>query len=231
MQCRMTGNVQRFNPAFEVALVQQSSLASTVNEPVVSDRIGDHVEIIGTSSGVEQKAKTPVEKDVHVGRYKVPAESIRDASSCRNVRRRLLPTFSSMFANASELPASIDPHTEPADTNENCSLPNRHCILISTVFERFRNMSAANVESDSMSRLGVGKRLLSNTFSPCVPVNRFEPLSPVAESISINQNARMCVAPSEEHATKVSWRFRNACSNNFRSFKFGIPKTGDNHGV
>ncbi|GJY41895.1 hypothetical protein Tco_0429165 [Tanacetum coccineum] len=92
-------------------------------------------------------------------------------------------------------------------------------------------MPAANVESDSMSRLGVGKRLLSNTFSPCVPVNRFEPLSPVAESISINQNARMCVAPSEEHATKVSWRFRNACSNNFRSFKFGIPKTGDNHGV
>ncbi|GJY41894.1 hypothetical protein Tco_0429164, partial [Tanacetum coccineum] len=124
MQFRMTGNVQRFNLAFEVALVQQSGLAPTINEPVVSDRISDHVEIIGTSSGVEQKAKTPVEKDVYVGRYKVPAESIRDASSCRNVRRRLLPTFSSMSTNASELPASIDPHTKPADTNENCSLPN-----------------------------------------------------------------------------------------------------------
>ncbi|GKA82117.1 hypothetical protein Tco_0788865 [Tanacetum coccineum] len=198
MQCRTTCNVQRFNPAFEVALVQQSGLAPAIKEPVV---------------------------------YKVLAESIRDAGSCRNVRRRLLPTFSSMSANANELPASIKPHTEPAHTNENCGPPNRHCIPISTVFEQFRNMPAANVESDSMSQLGVGKRLLSNMFSPCVPVDRSEPLSPVAESISINRNARMCVAPSEEHTTKVSWRFRNACSNNFRSFEFGIPKTGDKHGV
>ncbi|GKA44466.1 hypothetical protein Tco_0737190 [Tanacetum coccineum] len=209
MQCRTTGNVQRFNPAFEVALVQQSGLAPAIKEPVVFDRIGDHVEITGTSSGVEQKVKTPVEKGI------VLAESIRDAGSCRNVRRRLLPTFSSMSANANELQASIKPHTEPAHTNENCGPPNRHCIPISTVFERFRNMPAANVESDSMSRLGVGKWLLSNMFSPCVPVDRSEPLSPVAESISINRNARMCVAPSEEHTTKVSWRFRNACINNF----------------
>ncbi|GKD23254.1 hypothetical protein Tco_1224957, partial [Tanacetum coccineum] len=137
---------------------------------------------------------------VHVERYKVPAESIRDAGSCRNVRRRLLPTFSSMSANASELPASIEPHTEPAHTNENCSPPNRHCIPISTVFERFRNMPATNVESDSMSQLGVGKRFLSDIVSPCMPADRFEPFSAVAESISVKQNAMTCVAPSEEHA-------------------------------
>nr|GEW61263.1 DNA helicase [Tanacetum cinerariifolium] len=163
----------------------------------------DHVEITGTSFDVEQKVKTPVEKgfclfiDVHVGSYKVPAKSIRDIGSYKNVRHRLLPTFSSMSANASKLPTSIEPHTEPAHTNEN----------------------------------RVGKWLLSNTFSPCVHVDRSEPLSPVDKSISIKQNARMCVAPSEEHDSKVLWRFRNACSNKFRSFEFGISKTGDNHGV
>nr|GEX84270.1 hypothetical protein [Tanacetum cinerariifolium] len=71
MHCRTTGNVQRFNLAFEVALVQQSGLVPAIKEPVVFDRIG------------------------------------------------------------------------------------------------------------------VGKRLLSNTFSPCVPVGRSKPLSPVAESISV----------------------------------------------
>ncbi|GKE35094.1 RNA-directed DNA polymerase, eukaryota, partial [Tanacetum coccineum] len=172
----------------------------------------EHVDITGTSSDVERKFTTPIEK------------------GCRNVRRRLLPTFSSMSANASEFPASIKPHTEPAYSIENCGLPYRHCIPILTVFERFRNMSAAHVESNSMSRLGVGKRLLSNIFSPHVPVDRPEPLSPVAESISIDRNATMCVAPSEEHAAKVFGRFRNACSNDFQSFEFGIPKTGDNHG-
>ncbi|GJX80187.1 hypothetical protein Tco_0328336 [Tanacetum coccineum] len=169
--------------------------------------------------------------DVHRGRYEVPAESIRDVGFCRNVRRRLLPTFLIVSANASGLPASIDPHTEPADTNENCSPPNRHCIPISTVFERFRNLPTANVESDSMSRLGVGKRFLSDMVSPCMSGDRFEPFSAVAESISIKQNAMTCVAPSEEHAAEVLLRFRNACDDDFWSFEFGIPKTGDNHGV
>ncbi|GJS85386.1 hypothetical protein Tco_0751927 [Tanacetum coccineum] len=160
-------NVQRFNPAFEVALVQQPGLAPAVKELVVFDRIGDHVEITGTSSSVPLTV------------YFL------------NVRRRLLPTFSSMSTNASELselPTSIELHTEPTHTNQNYGLPNRHCIPISTVFERFRNMPAANVESDSMSRLvlaSVGKRLLSNTFSPCVPVDRSESLSPLAECISV----------------------------------------------
>ncbi|GJU25393.1 hypothetical protein Tco_1164014 [Tanacetum coccineum] len=85
MQCRTTGNVKRFNPEFEMALVQQSGLAPAVKEPVVFDRIGEHVEITGTSSGVEQKFTTPVEKDVHVERYNVPAESIQDVGSSRNV--------------------------------------------------------------------------------------------------------------------------------------------------
>ncbi|GKD49579.1 hypothetical protein Tco_1278555, partial [Tanacetum coccineum] len=161
-------NVQRFSPEFEMPLVQQSALVPAVKKPVVFDRI-----------------------DVHVERYKVLAESIQDAGSCRNVRRCLLPTFSSMCTNASELPAS----TEPAYSNENCGPSYRHCIPISTVFERFRNMPAANVESDSMSRLGVGKWLLSNIFSPCVPVDRPEPLSQVTKSIGIDRNVRMCVAP------------------------------------
>nr|GFB65922.1 hypothetical protein [Tanacetum cinerariifolium] len=113
----------------------------------------DHVEITDTSSGVQQKAKTPVAKDVHRGRYNVPAGSIWDVSFYRIVRRRLLPTFLSVSANASELPASIEPHTEPTDTNENYSPPNRQCIPISTVFEHFRNLPTTNVESDSMSRL------------------------------------------------------------------------------
>nr|GEX37284.1 DNA helicase [Tanacetum cinerariifolium] len=55
---------QRFNLAFEVALVQKSGLAPVVKEPVMFDRIGDHVEITGTSSDVEQKVKTPVEKGI-----------------------------------------------------------------------------------------------------------------------------------------------------------------------
>nr|GEU45842.1 hypothetical protein [Tanacetum cinerariifolium] len=130
-----------------------SSRAPAVNEPVVFDRIGDHVEITRTSSSVEQKFTTPAEKDVHVERYKEPAKSIQDVGSCRNVRRRLLPTFSSMSANASKIPSSIEPHTESAYTNENNGPPYRHCIPISTVFERFRNMFAANIESDYMSRL------------------------------------------------------------------------------
>ncbi|GJX94365.1 DNA helicase [Tanacetum coccineum] len=201
---------------------------------------GDHVEIIGTSSGVQQKAKTLVEKDVHRGRFEVPAESIRDVGFCKNVRRCLLPTFLSVFANASGLPTSIDPPTEPADTNENCSLPNRYCNPILTVFERFRNLPTANVKSDSMSRLdthlielllGVGKRFLYDMVSPCMPADRFEPFSAVAESISIKQNAMTCVAPSEEHAAEVSLRFRNACDDDFWSFEFGIPKNRDNHGV
>nr|GFA84531.1 hypothetical protein [Tanacetum cinerariifolium] len=134
--------------------------------------------------------------NVHRGRYKVPAESIRDVGFCINVRRRLLPTFLSVSVNASELPTSIEPHTEPADTNENCSLPNRHCIPILTVFERFRNLPIANVESDSMSRLGVGKRVLSDMVSPCMHADRFVSSSAVAKSISIKRNAMMCVAPS-----------------------------------
>ncbi|GJW49855.1 hypothetical protein Tco_0091206 [Tanacetum coccineum] len=222
---------ERSSPEFEMPLVQQSALAPAVKKPIVFDRIGDHVEITGTSSGVKQKFTTPAEKDVHVERYKVLAESIQDASSCRNVRRRLIPTFSSMSANASELPALTKSHTKPAYSNENCGPSYRHCIPISTVYKRFRNMPAANVKSDSMSRLGVGKRLLSNIFSPRVPVDRPEPLSQVAESIGIDQNVRMCVAPSEEHATKVSWRLMNPCNNNFQSFKSGIPKNGDNHGA
>ncbi|GJU11464.1 hypothetical protein Tco_1133860 [Tanacetum coccineum] len=136
------GSSMRFNPEFEMALVQQAGLASAVKEPVVFDRIGEHVEITSTSSGVEQKFTTPIKKDVHV---------------------------------ESEFLASIEPHTEPAYTIENCSPPYRHCIPILTVFKCFRNMPAAHVESDFMSRLGVGKRLLSNIFSLHVPVDRPEP--------------------------------------------------------
>nr|GEY87636.1 hypothetical protein [Tanacetum cinerariifolium] len=196
-----------------MTLVQQSSLAPAVKEPVVFDRIGGHVEITGTSSGVEQKFTTPIEKGIVNGFSMLRA------------------TFSSMSANASESPASIEPHTGPPYTIENRGLPYRYCIPISTVFVRFRNMHAAHIESDSMSRPGVGKRLMSNMFSLHMPVDRSEPLSPVAESISIDRNARMCVAPSEEHATKVLRRFRNACNNDFRSFEFEIPKTRDNHGA
>ncbi|GKD33818.1 hypothetical protein Tco_1249327 [Tanacetum coccineum] len=192
---------------------------------------GDHVEITGTSLGVQQKAKTPVEKDVHRGRYEVPAESIRDVDFCKNVWRRLLPAFFSVSADASGLPASIDPYTEPANTNENCSPPNQHCIFISTVFEHFRNLPTADVESNSMSRLAVCKRFLSDMVSPSMHADRFEPFSAVAESISIKQNAMTCVAPSEERAAEGSLRFRNACDDDFWSFEFGIPKTGDNHGV
>ncbi|GKC46148.1 hypothetical protein Tco_1063870 [Tanacetum coccineum] len=161
-----------------MALVQQSGLAPAVKEPIVFDRIGEHVEITGTSSGVEQKFTTPVEKGFWL--------------------------FTDVYVE-SELPASIEPHIEPAYTIENCGLLYRHYIPILMIFERFRNMPAANVKSDSMSRLGGGKCLLSNMFSPCMPVDRPEPLSPAAESISIDRNARMCVAPSEEHATKVLW--------------------------
>ncbi|GJT02414.1 hypothetical protein Tco_0823583 [Tanacetum coccineum] len=88
----------------------------------------------------------------------------------------------------SELPASIEPHIEPAYTIENCGLLYRHYIPILMIFERFRNMPAANVKSDSMSRLGGGKCLLSNMFSPCMPVDRPEPLSPAAESINTLEN-------------------------------------------
>ncbi|GJY13253.1 hypothetical protein Tco_0382562 [Tanacetum coccineum] len=158
MQCRTTGNVKRFNPEFEIALVQQSGLVPAVKEPVVFDRIGEHVEITSTSSGVKQKFTTPVEKG-----------------------RRFL----------------------------------QKCVT-SFVTYLLENMHAAKVKSDSMSQLGVGKRLMSNMFSPHVPIDRPEPLSPLAESISIDRNARMCVAPSEEHGTKVLCRFRNACSNDFR---------------
>ncbi|GJX60493.1 hypothetical protein Tco_0291883, partial [Tanacetum coccineum] len=165
------------------------------------------------------------------GRYEVPDESIRDVGFCRNVRRRLLPTFFSVSANASGLLASIDPYTEPANTNENCSPPNQHCIPISTVFERFRNLPTANVKSNSMSRLAVGKRFLSDMVSPSMPADRFEPLSAVAETISVKRNAMTCVAPSEERTAKGSLRFRNACDDDFWSFEFGIPKTRDNHGV
>nr|GEW13940.1 helitron helicase-like domain-containing protein [Tanacetum cinerariifolium] len=173
MQCRTTGNVQRFNPEFEVALVQQSCLAPAVKDSVVFDRIGDHVEITGISTGVEQKVTTPVEKgfwlftDVHVERYNVPAKSIWDVDSCRNMRRRLLPPF-----------------------------------------------------SNSMSRLGVGKWLMSNMFSPRVLVDRSEPLSPVAESISIDRNARMCVTPSEEHATKTLQIIASGDNRYFRKYVF-----------
>ncbi|GKB31427.1 hypothetical protein Tco_0870828 [Tanacetum coccineum] len=140
MQYRTTANkVQRCNYEFEMVLVQQAGLASVVKELVVFDRIGEHVEITSTSSGVEQKFTTPIKK--------------------------------------SEFLAAIEPHTEPAYTIENCGLPYRHCIPILMVFKCFRNMPAAHVESDSMSRLGVGKRLLSNIFSPYVPVDRLEPQS------------------------------------------------------
>ncbi|GJX60497.1 hypothetical protein Tco_0291887 [Tanacetum coccineum] len=128
---------------------------------------GDHVEITGTSSGVQQKAKTPVEKDVHRGRYEVPAESIRDVGFCRNPAK---PTLYSYFNG----------------------------------FERFRNLPTTNVESDSMSGLGVGKRFLSDMVSLCMPADRFESFSAVAKSISIKRNAMTCVAPSEEHAAEVS---------------------------
>nr|GEW54157.1 DNA helicase [Tanacetum cinerariifolium] len=193
---------------------------------------GDHVEITGTSSGVQQKAKTPVAKDVHRGRYKVPAESIWDVSFYRNVRRRLLPTFLSVSANTGELPPSIEPHTKPVDTNENRSPPNQHCIPILTVFERFRNLPTVNVESDSMSGLRTHLiKLLLDMVSPCMPVDRFESSSAVAESISIKRNAMMCVTPSEEHAVEVSLRFRNACGDDFWSFEFGTPKSGGNHEV
>nr|GEV17188.1 hypothetical protein [Tanacetum cinerariifolium] len=168
---------------------------------------------------------------VHRGRYKVPTESIRDVGFCKKVRRHLLPTFLSVSANASELPTSTEPHIEPVDTNENCNPPNRHCIPILTVFERFRNLPTANVESDSMSRLGVGKRFMSDMVSPCMPADRFESSSAVAKSISIKRNAMIYVAPSEEHAAEVSLRFRNACGDDFWSFEFGTPKSGDNHGV
>ncbi|GJU66992.1 hypothetical protein Tco_1253251 [Tanacetum coccineum] len=181
MQCRTTGNVQRFNHEFEMSLVQQSGLVPAVKEPVVFDHTGEHVEITGTSSSVERKVTTPIEKEF-------------------------------------EFQVSIEPHTEPAYSIENCGMPYRHCIPILTVFERFRNIPAAHVESDSISRLGVGKRLPSNMFSPHVPVDRPGPLSPVAKSISIDRNATMGVAPSEGHATKVFGRFTNACSNDFQSF-------------
>ncbi|GKF50281.1 hypothetical protein Tco_0146748, partial [Tanacetum coccineum] len=148
-----------------------------------------------------------------------------------NVRRRLLPTIFSVSTNASGLPASIDPHTEPANTNEKCNPSNRHCIPILTVFERFRNLPTANVESNSMSRLAFGKWFLSDMVSPSMPADRFESFSAVAESISIKRNAMTCVALSEECVSEGSLRFRNACDNDFWSFEFGIPKTGDNHGV
>nr|GEV41428.1 putative mitochondrial protein [Tanacetum cinerariifolium] len=72
----LVGNVQRFNLEFEVASVQQSGLAPAVNEPIVFDHIGDHVEIIGTSSGVEQKAKTHVEKGIVNDWYIVPTNRV-----------------------------------------------------------------------------------------------------------------------------------------------------------
>ncbi|GJR14335.1 hypothetical protein Tco_0796987 [Tanacetum coccineum] len=146
----------------------------------------DHVEITGTSFGVQQKAKTPVEKDVHRGRYEVPAESIRDVGFCRNPAK---PTLYFYFNG----------------------------------FERFRNLPTADVKSNSMSRLDM--------VSPSMHADRFKPFSAVAESISIKRNAMTCVAPSEERVAEGSLRFRNACDDDFWSFEFGIPKTGDNHGV
>ncbi|GJT60332.1 hypothetical protein Tco_1003865 [Tanacetum coccineum] len=62
---------------------------------------------------------------------------------------------------------------------------------------------------------GVRKCLMSNMFYPHAPVDRGEPLSPVAETISIDRNVRRCLAPSEEQATKFFRRFRNTCSNDF----------------
>nr|GEU62917.1 DNA helicase [Tanacetum cinerariifolium] len=138
-----------FNPEFEVALVQWSCLAPAVKEPIVFDRIGNHVGITGISVGVEQKVTTYVEK---------------------------------------------------GNVNDWFFL----CLELFTDVHVKRYMPAVNVKLDSMSRIDIGKRLLSNMFSLRVPADRSEPLSPVAESISINRNARMCVASSEEHATKVS---------------------------
>nr|GFA13063.1 hypothetical protein [Tanacetum cinerariifolium] len=107
--------------------------------------------------------------NVHRGRYKVPAESIRDVDFCRNVRRRLLPTFLSVSANASELPTSIEPHTEPADTNENYSLPNRHCVGKRVFSDMVSPSSASSLSNGDCALLmfleKVGRvqyRLLSN---------------------------------------------------------------------
>ncbi|GJT36389.1 hypothetical protein Tco_0926808 [Tanacetum coccineum] len=78
-----------------------------------------------------------------------------------------------------------------------------------------RNMCAAHVKSDSMSWPGVRKCLMSNMFYLHAPVDRGEPLSPVAKTISIDQNVRRCLASFEEQATKFFRRFRNTCSNDF----------------
>ncbi|GKB22162.1 hypothetical protein Tco_0856085, partial [Tanacetum coccineum] len=143
---------------------------------------------------------------------RMTGDRVEIAGTLSGVQQRPLP----VSANASELLTLIDPYTEPAHTNENCRPPKRHCIPISMVLGRFRNFPNANVESDSISRLGAGKRVLSDT---------------VAKTISNKRNAMTSVGPSEKHAADVSLQFRNACNNDFWSFEFGIPKIGNNHGV
>ncbi|GJV25508.1 zinc finger BED domain-containing protein RICESLEEPER 2-like protein [Tanacetum coccineum] len=210
VQASSIASVSAFSTNFEEDVfddeVQRNEAIPLSDEEIALDASSEGTMSPGGPRKIEQSQFTTGMK------CRMTGDRVEIAGTLSGVQQRPLP----VSANASELPTLIDPHTEPAHTNENCRPPKRHCIPISTVFGRFRNLPNANVESDSISRLGAGKRVLSDT---------------VAETISNKRNAMTCVGPLEKHAADVSLQFRNARDNDFWSFEFGIHKIGNNHGV
>ncbi|GJW93718.1 hypothetical protein Tco_0173390 [Tanacetum coccineum] len=141
------------------------------------------------------------------------AADIKDVVVSRNVRRRLLASHSSMPMNTNVLSGTAELCLGPANTIQNCGSSDKNSVLISRIFDRFRNMHMDNIQADCRSDIPV------NAISLLMSSGERFPAIGIIRSHDIFDGTVVPISRSFD-------RFRNMGMDNFQSSQAKVLRLG-----